>query len=248
MSSAQRYALLLAIGLAVLPDTAPAQAGADNEFVVIDTAEPPRGARSSDYLELTRRKAIKSNIDYVTELEGNLMSGRASAREIDVKREFDPITFNGFGALLAFLVIVGLLLMWLKFGGSGTLLARDPRADRVVESAPQAWKIRSEDMNLDPRSLLARIAGMKDRTEAMVYLLRHSLLAAARATEIRFARSDTERSAMARLPKSWRHHGVLRGLLQETELAHYGGRPVSEEDFKRAMQAGETILLRGGHG
>lgn len=246
MHLSRSCAALIAFCLLFAPETAPAQSGAEDGFVVVDTAAPPQGERSQAYLDIARKKRARAQVEYVTELTGQLIDGRANTPNSPTsptRTARDPITFNGYGAALAVAAVIGLLLVWLKFGGSGTVLSREPRADRKSVNAPQSWRISQEDMDVDPPSLLARIAGMGNRTEALILLLRHSLLVAARATDIRFARSDTERSAMDRLPKSWRHHKALQGLLRKTELAHYGGRDVTEDDFRNALALGEIILM-----
>ncbi len=242
-----RPALFLAICLVFLPDTAPAQSGADSGFVVVETLEPPRGARSTEYLDTARRKAARTNVEYVSDLDGDLVSGRSVRRGFETRSRGNPVSFNGFGALFALLVTLGLLFLWMKFGGSGTLLEREPKADRATNQAPQTWKITDEELDLDARSLLSKIANMTDRTDALVYLLRYSLLAGARATQVRLARSDTERSALVRLPRTWTHRDALHSLLVDTELAHYGGRAVKQEEFERAMEIGKTILTSVRH-
>lgn len=231
-----------------LPDTAPAQTGAGDGFVIIESSPPPRGEGADDYLGIARRKAARTDVTYATELEGDLSTGRTTRRSFEIRERRGGADFGGYGALFAALLVLGTLFLWLKFGGTGTLLSRDPRSEDAPDQAPDSWRISRQDIDLDGRSLLARIARMTDRTEALVYLLRYSLLAGARATNIRFARSDTERSAMARLPQSWKHHEALSALLIDAELAHYGGRSVSDDEFTRAMEIGKTILGGAQHG
>jgi hypothetical protein len=149
---------------------------------------------------------------------------------------------NGFGVLIAVALVVGALFLVLKFGGGGALLAREPRDDtRRKHATPDAWKMGDEAVK-DADGLLAQIAQMTDRTAAMVLLLRHCLLAAARATDARFARSDTERRAFGRLPDHWVHHTRLEGMLHYTELAHYGGRAVAQDRFDDALDTARGIL------
>ncbi len=99
---------------------------------------------------------------------------------------------------------------------------------------------------MDGQALIDRLAAMKDRREALARLLRHCLLAAGEMSDTRFARSDTERDAFARLPAGFQHHDALRALLRDSELAHYGGRPVSEDVFMRNLELGRILLGKGG--
>jgi len=143
---------------------------------------------------------------------------------------------------LAIGVLLGALFLWLKFGGSGVLLSRDPADSTAKNSAPDSWKISAGEINLDANSRLSQIAAMPDRGAAMVLLLRYCLLAAAQTTSTRFARSDTERSAFGRLPKHWPSLAGLETVLQQAELAHYGGRPVTDGVFTNALETGRVIL------
>ena len=210
--------------------------------MIHETLQAPNGVTSQTYRDFAQRKSARVKVQYVTDLDGNLASGRSTQRSFEVRDRVAPLDFNGYGALFAALLVIGLLFLWLKFGGSGALLAREPREETTKDAVPHNWRITRDDLDQDTRSLMARIAAMTDRTEALVYLLRYSLLAGAQATEVRLARSDTERSAMARLPRTWPHRDALSTLLVKAELAHYGGRPVSDSDFERAMEIGRTIL------
>ena len=86
-----------------------------------------------------------------------------------------------------------------------------------------------DSQGLPSGDVFALIQGMADRRAAIVLLLRASLMRAAEISDTRFARSDTEREALRRLPKHLHGRPVLADLLQQAELAHYGGREVSPD-------------------
>lgn len=123
------------------------------------------------------------------------------------------------------------------------LLVRAPSRDQETDKgpAPDYWRIDAEAAR-NPGGLLAHLAALPDRREAMVQLLRHCLLQASDESDTRFARADTEREAFARLPQSWRYHDALHQLLRDAELVHYGGRDVTEEVFQRALDLSGTML------
>ncbi len=85
---------------------------------------------------------------------------------------------------------------------------------------------------------------MKDYREGMVELLRMSLLLGGEETDTVFARSDTEREAFARIPKTWSQKSNLQKLLRETELVHYGNRPIDETRYKAALDIGRAIFWK----
>ncbi|MCW1918294.1 DUF4129 domain-containing protein [Rhodobacter sp. KR11] len=125
--------------------------------------------------------------------------------------------------------------VWLRFGGAGILTRRAP-TEGTAPQVPAHWQVEAD---IPAASLLDQIAAMEDRSAALVRLLRHCLLQAAEATRTRLARADTEREAFARLPGD---KPALAVILQAAELAHYGGRPVSDAGFAAALQAGRGLL------
>ncbi len=237
-------------GLAALAAPALAQdADSGESYSIRATIEPPHGEIAARYQALAARKGVRSRAIYATEIDGLLVSGRQHATPV-APRRVDPVDLNGFGVLLALLLIAGALIGWAKFGGGGALLARAPRKDRPDAGPPESWKLPAGDIAGTPQDLLTQLADMPDRGAALVLLLRHCLMAAGAATKTRFARSDTERRAFARLPQSYAHHAPLGVILRAAELAHYGGRAVAEDRFAEVLATGRLILMeRGGaHG
>lgn len=213
------------------------------EYSVLEAVEPPVGDSTENYRAVAKRAGARSDAVYASRLDGDLTGTRAKEQPVArVPRERRSFDLNGFGVVIAVGLVIGALFLLLKYGGGGALLAREPRDDtRRKHQTPDAWKLGDEAIK-DADGLLAQIAQMTDRTAAMVLLLRHCLLAAARATDARFARSDTERRAFGRLPDHWVHHTRLQGMLQYTELAHYGGRDVAQDRFDDALDAARGIL------
>lgn len=219
-------------------------------YTIIEALDPPRSETADTYRNLAARYSAKTDPAYVTVLDGNLVSGQENAPIPDnrnTRRETPKLDLGGAGVLMVVLVVIGGIFLWLKFGGAGTLLRREP-FEIVPQQVPTGWNIPDANKDQDPRTLLDRIAAMADRSEAIVLLLRHCLLTGAQETKTRFARSDTERQAFRRLPRSWRFYVGLGELLRSAELAHYGGRPVSDEAFKASFVLGKSILGQSGKG
>ena len=241
--------LFLTLALPGLPATAQERA------VIAKTADPPRGATSPKVEETLAKDGSVTAMTYVTELQGDLAEGRTEIAKPEVREapQERPITSPGNGSVstvVIVLVLLAALLLWLRFGGAGMLMARAPVEQKKPVAAPEAWNITNDEQTRDPRSLIDQIAAMPDRAAALVRLLRHCLLTAAGETDTRLARADTERTAYRRLPQGWRAADPLKQILARAELAHYGGRPVSDADFAATLDLGRGILLRkaGAHG
>lgn len=232
------------VALVMSASAATAQ-GQGPDYAVVERVAAPRSEGWNAYRETATRNGAQSAADYVSKLEGRLATGKARASRAPADLGGGDLNLGGFGVFLVVVVLIAALLLWLKFGGSGVLLARAPGESAERQDAPAGWNIEPRDNAGTTQDLLDRLAAMQDRSAALVLLLRHCLLAAATATGTRFARSDTERRAFRRLPDRWSHHGGLETILRRTELAHYGGRPVAEDVFQNALAAGRVILDAG---
>lgn len=235
--------MILVAGLFAAPMPVLAQDTNKDGFAVTERAAAPSDPDAIRYAEAARRHRIDTDMIYAIKIDGDITGG-ARKEPRDRNRISAPnIDGNGLGVLAMAFALIAALALWMRFGGSGMLLARAPSKTQDAEpsAAPDSWRI-DADASKNPNDLLARLAEMPDRREAMVQLLRHCLLRASDDSDTRFARADTEREAFARLPGTWHHHVALKQLLRDTELVHYGGREVTAENYQRAFDLGGTIL------
>ncbi len=227
----------------------PGQAQDRTGSPVTSEVSPPVSETSEQYRSLADGADIKHKATYAEKLSGTLSDER-TIRETtnrDTRQPlFTPKLDGGIGVGIAIFLAIALLLLWLKFGGSGVLLSGDPKDVKEKQKAPDHWNIAAQESEMDGNDLLAHLAAMSDRREALARLLRHCLLSAGEQSDTRFARSDTERDAFARLPQAFRHHDELKILLRDAELAHYGGRTVSDEIFSRSLELGRVLLEKPG--
>jgi hypothetical protein len=229
---------MVAVGL-----DAPAGAQGGERLSIVSEVDPPRSESFGKFSETAGQTGIDTDAVYVDELSGSLESERGIRETRRVRREFSVPALDGsLGVAIAIIAIVAALALWLKFGGTGTLLSAKPKDIEKKQQAPEKWQITEREKSMDGQALLSHLAAMKDRQEALARLLRHCLLSAGELCDTRFARSDTEREAFARLPAGFKHHEALRTLLRDSELAHYGGRAVSEETFEHNLQLGRILL------
>ncbi|MDA4848341.1 hypothetical protein [Hoeflea poritis] len=220
---------------------------ADEEPFSISTVDPPRTQTSEDYQGTARPLDITSDATYADKITGSVPPDRAVRQRSEPWRMDSTVILDGgWGVAITIFTIAVLLFLWLKFGGSSVLLSRGVNEGKEPQKPPETWNMAGNETEMDGAALLRHLARMKDRREALARLLRHCLLSAGAECDTRFARSDTEREAFARLPGSFKYRSALKTLLQDAELAHYGGRPVGDEVFARNLELGRLLLV-GNH-
>lgn len=207
---------------------------------VLSEDAAPQGAQAEAVQDLARREGTAGKMTY--------------AREVTTEAEDDLLVPDrdfrldgGISTALVLALVLGVLVLLIRFGGSGALVQRRPEGSPTATATPDAWNITEVERAGDAGDLLRQIAAMPDRRAALVRLLRHCLLRAADDCGTRFLRADTERAAFRRLPPGWSRHEALGQILRDAELANYGGRPVDEGRFAALLDLGRAILTaRGG--
>ncbi|MEO1491756.1 MAG: DUF4129 domain-containing protein [Pseudomonadota bacterium] len=147
-----------------------------------------------------------------------------------------------FGVLLAFLIFV-----IVKNSGAVkvSFKATNEQSRRKADAPSNGMTIgASSDQPID--SFLERLKSMADRREALILLVSRALELAAEKNNIRLGRAQTARDVVRVLPKSWTHFAVIRRLVREAEIVHFGGRDVSEERWDDCLAAARPIFAGAG--
>ena len=234
-----RYAFLLGFTTLFLLSLPARGQEATFDPVVVQETET-----AAQYRRAVGRKA-DTKITYVDRYTGDLLGGTEARRrpETDFR---EPVVGGNFGIIVIVGILVLGILLFFYFGGGGALLSGAPGEFKRRRVSRAEWEL-EEDLGPDGYgALLNRLAGASDRAEALVQMLRYSLIEASETTGVLFARSDTEREALRRLPDTWIKQTDIAALLKATELAHYGGRPVDQTTFESCLRIARRILLPGG--
>ena len=222
-------AALLTVGL--LLAAVPAHAQDTTTYLA-----PPKG--QTDYDQVATPPQVQTDIQYIDETDDRFLEREPIA--IPEIRPVRGINLDGLNVAIIVGTVALLLFLLLKYGGAGALLRADPSSGTKPKKRAKGWGLTAAETPAG--DILAQIMAMEDRREAMILLLRHCLLQAADETDTYFQRADTEREAMARLPKSWPHLNKLGHIAVQTELVHYGGRNITDDDYTTALDSGRTIL------
>lgn len=215
--------------------------GQEATFEPVLVEETETGAK---YRAVVGRKA-DTEITYVDHYSGDLLGGAEARKrpETDFRK---PVVGGNSGIIVIVSILLLGILLFFYFGGGGALLSGAPGEFKRKRASRAEWEL-EEDLGPDGYgALLNRLADASDRAEALVQMLRYSLIEASETTGVLFARSDTEREALRRLPETWIKQTGIGSLLQATELAHYGGRPVDQTTFDSCLVIARRILLPGG--
>lgn len=94
--------------------------------------------------------------------------------------------------------------------------------------------------------LLAELAALSDRRQALQRLTEYTLDRATRANGIRLGRSQTARDVLAFLSPGWRHIGALNLIVRTEEAVRFGGAPLADGVFADCLAAVRPLFAEHG--
>ena len=204
------------------------------------------------YLELSQKRGIQSEIDYLLPTD-ELDLDRTKRRETSETSDGgDGITLDQttetFWLVLS-VVLLGVIAFVIFQNSAGGLVVFGSAPEEAARPARRSvtGKKSAQDDGL-PKSeaaFLAQIESMEDRREALHLLSARLLSNAAAKTGIKPGRSWTARESLRALPKNWTHLSDLRHLNRQAELAWFGGRHVDDSVFSDCLDRARA-MMRGG--
>jgi len=212
------------------------------------------GTSGEDYLQSLRFRRIDTDVGYfdptapAPELKTDQQPGREQATDGRASGS-GSLSWRGesastrFTVGLVMAVILGVILyLFLRFGGNISVsLKRD--AGNLSRNRTQgqpdapAWAART--------GTLEDILRMTDRRQALIELMRKALTATVSANGILMQRSWTARDALHHLPPGQHHIDRLRDLVLASERVQFGGRDVTEEEFRGHVDGCRPLLGAG---
>lgn len=204
------------------------------------------GESGTEYLRSIRLQGIDSDVSYFdpTAPPPKLdTQQQPSAQEQEAKGR----TSSGTGTrwtfgVIAALVLAGIVYLFLRFGGNiAVSLKRDtdnPESKRSggVQNAP-LWAEKLGSFN--------DILRMADRRRALVLLTQKVLATLAKTNGVLMQRSWTARDTLGHIPLGQPQQSVLRNLVLNSERVQFGGRDVSEDEFREHVSSCRQLLGTG---
>lgn len=208
------------------------------------------GESGEDYLKSLRFRRIDTDVAYfdptapAPELKTDQQPNKPSDDSSSAKRgewswEDASNTTRWTTGIIMALILGAIAYVFLRFGGSMAVsLKREAgnegrNRQRGPVEAP-AWATKTGS--------LEDILRMSDRRLALIQLMRKALAATVSANGILMQRSWTARDALRHLPASQSHLDRLRELVLASERVQFGGRDVTEDEFRGHLDGCRPLL------
>ncbi len=235
--------LLVPVLLSCLWGLLPAPVAHAQEAVAEPLSIEPSG---EDYLRAVRLTRIESDVGYFAPgaPPPELSTTERPEAPSDPDETDLPDVGRGPMILIAGAFLAAVLYMFARFGGSVSLSLRQEagnasrRRDAGTRNGGFAEEARSRT--------LASILRIGDRRIALVALAQHALAKVIADSGVLLQSSWTARDALRHVPREHAMLAALRDLVLDGERVQFGGRDVSEEDFKAHVQRIGPLFGRGG--
>jgi len=212
------------------------------------------GASGEDYLKALRFRRIDTDVAYydptapAPELKTDQQPNKSSSEKVGSGEdgtwswEDASATTRWTTGIITALILGLIAYLFLRFGGNMAVsLKREAgNAGRARPRGPleaPAWATKTGS--------LEDILRMSDRRQALIQLMRKALTATVSANGILMQRSWTARDALRHLPASQSHLDRLRDLVLASERVQFGGRDVTEDEFRGHVDNCRPLLGAG---
>ncbi|GAB4526711.1 MAG: hypothetical protein Tsb0019_28800 [Roseibium sp.] len=199
------------------------------------------GASGEAYLKALRFRRIETDVAYFDPAGPvpDLKTGQRPDRQPETDAGPLEIKADWIVVAVAAALLAGLLYVFVRFGGRLSVsLGRDadnPSRGRSKDGheAP-AWAERL--------GTLDDILRTGDRRRALVLLARKTLAATVSANGVLMQKSWTARDALKHIPETQLNLSALKNVVMASERVQFGGRDISEDDFRIHVDACRPLL------
>lgn len=195
------------------------------------------------YLESIARRGIEARVGYwdpsaaapPLSLDPDLLDEEQDEED---ESSFAGSTLGNIVGVIALMVLIACFAaVFLLIGPRNVALTSTGSATRNTLRRRTATSTVEE---LPPSLELA--VGEPDRRRALAILAEAAVIEAARQHNQRLGRAMTMRDALRRIPRDWAGYAPLATLTRAAEMAHFGGRPVSEEGFAEHLAFARSLF------
>ncbi|CTQ56755.1 hypothetical protein LP7551_05317 [Roseibium album] len=200
-----------------------------------------------EYLRALRLRRINTDVTYYSPL--------APPPKLDTKQQLeerqDQSTSQGQGlnlnarwtvGLFAGALLLLIAFIFLRFGGG---LAVSLKRDAQNPGRERAIKKGQAPVWAEKLGSLDEILRMQDRRHALVLLAQKALATTVAANGVLMQKSWTARDALRHIPDKQSHLEALRSLVLSSERVQFGGRDVTEDEFRNHVAGCRQLLGSG---
>lgn len=197
------------------------------------------------YLKATRLRRIESAVAYFdpTQPPPPLETQRRVPTERETTRPGARTVEGGYWVTLAIAATLFVMMAYLVFQGSGGLsvsFSRDPSENgtRTGKRRGSLKSVASLPAGLDA------ILAMRDREQALISLCAALLARVVGAEGVLLNKAWTARETLRRVPAKHPHRSELQNLVFASEKVQFGGRLVTEEEFRAHVDRLRPLLTK----
>ncbi|WP_428648966.1 DUF4129 domain-containing protein [Roseibium sp.] len=189
------------------------------------------GKSGEDYLRSIRLRGVDPDVTYFdpSAPAPDLDTEQQPERPQEDKKDKPIETGRWTTGLIAGALLLAIGYMFLRFGG-GLTVSLGRNSENPGRDGPRKPSVRPDWA--ERTGTFDEILRIEDRRRALVLLMHKALAAMATANGVLMQRSWTARDALRHIPGDQTHRDILRSLVLASELVQFGGRDITEDEFR----------------
>jgi len=209
-----------------------------------DVSQPlPIEEPNAEYSKAIRFQGVQADVQYfdpnATAPDFITNEQPKTEREERAVRSNGGSGFSVPGILITAAVLLGVLFLFIRFGGAGSLVLRSDVSN--PKRAQGKGRAGTENAPVDMASFDGIVAN-PDRQQALISMAQLLIYKAVSANDLLLQRSWTVRDVLRRIPRNSKYLPELSSLVLKGELVHFGERDVSEEEFADFAARAKPLL------
>ncbi|WP_029062632.1 hypothetical protein [Labrenzia sp. DG1229] len=204
------------------------------------------GESGTEYLRSIRLQGIDSDVSYFDPAAPppKLDTQQQPTRQ---EQEAKGRPSSGTGTrwtvgVIAGLVLAGIVYLFLRFGGN---IAVSLKRDTDNPESKRSGGVPNTPLWAEKLGSFNDILRMADRRRALVLLTQKVLATLAKTNGVLMQRSWTARDTLGHIPLGQPQQSVLRNIVLNSERVQFGGRDVSEDEFREHVSSCRQLLGAG---
>ncbi len=157
------------------------------------------------------------------------------------RQTFGLTAGNEIAFVIFFVVLFGFIYLLLPYvGGLPVSFSRQPDDESALSEEKSGFGQEDDPMQVGIRTIL----NMPDRKRALILLCKNLLTQVVASEGVLVQRSWTDRDTLRRVPQDHAQREVLTALVYDCERVQFGGRNVSEDEFRSYLTRVQPLVSK----